>query len=96
MAEEKKGILQRIGSYVWNKITTDVVPTLHALGRQGAIDLHNGVIPAFPDSARSMDQPGTPLMPTQFMVNADFREYDAEVAAAAARGGPEEGRGMER
>lgn len=98
MADEKQpttvmGAVKGVLNYVWDKIQTDVAPTMHALGREGAKDLWNNVVPAFPDSARGVDEPGTPLTPTQFMVNADFREYDAELAAAAARPqqGPEQG-----
>ncbi len=90
------GMVKALAGYVADKLETDVMPTFHALGRQGAKDLHNAIVPAFPDSVRSVDEPGTPLTPTQFMVNADFREYDAELAAAAARGRPEQERGLER
>jgi hypothetical protein len=74
---------------------------LKALGRQGAKDLHNAVIPAFPDSARSQDEPGTPLNPTPQMVTQDLggsQNYEAflDSAAARGRGGQEQDRGIER
>jgi len=74
---------------------------LSALGRQGAKDLHNAIIPAFPDSARSQDELGTPLTPTPQMVNEDLkgsRSYDSFLESYAARGrdGQEQERGIER
>ncbi len=34
-----------------------------ALARQGAKDLHNNIVPAFPTYAHGVDEPGTPLNP---------------------------------
>jgi|SRR5579872_1169544 len=65
----------------------------------GAKDLYNAVAPAFPDSARAVDEPGTPLNPTQFMVTQEVGGYDAydrEIAAAAARPQQEHEHGLER
>jgi hypothetical protein len=45
---------------------------IDAFIRQGAKDLHNAIVPAFPDSARSMDEPGMPLNPTSQMVTQDL------------------------
>jgi hypothetical protein len=39
-----------------------------ALFREGLKDLQNAILPAFPDSLRGVDEPGTPLNPTQIMV----------------------------
>ena len=69
---------------------------LRALGRQGAKDLYNAIIPAFPQSAHSQDEPGTPLTPTQAMVTADLgtvHGYQAMLDGYAARG---QSRGQER
>jgi hypothetical protein len=37
--------------------------------REGAKDLHNALVPAFPDSQRGVDEPGTPLSPPQAAVD---------------------------
>lgn len=34
-----------------------------AVVRQGAKDLHNNIVPAFPTYAHGVDEPGTPLNP---------------------------------
>lgn len=36
---------------------------LAAQGRQGAKDLHNSIVPAFPTYAHGVDEVGTPLNP---------------------------------
>lgn len=64
---------------------------------QGAKDLHNAIVPAFPDSVRGVDEPGTPLNPTQYMVTQELHGYEAELDRAASLGadkGPELGRGL--
>lgn len=38
---------------------------------QGLNDLHNSIVPAFPESQRGIDQMGTPLNPTSQMVTRD-------------------------
>lgn len=68
-----------------------------AIGREGAKDLWNNIVPAFPDSARAVDEPGTALNPTQYMVNEDLRAYEADLERAASYGnGRERERGLER
>jgi len=73
---------------------------LKAMGRQGAKDLHNAVIPAFPQSAHSVDEPGTPLNPTPQMVTQDLgtsQGYQAMLDGYANRGrGQDQERGIER
>lgn len=70
---------------------------LTALGREGAKDLWNSIVPAFPDSARGVDEPGTALNPTQYMVNDDLKAYEADLERAASLGsGREQERGLER
>lgn len=65
--------------------------------RQGAKDLHSSIVPAFPDSARSQDEAGTPLNPTSQIVTNQVGGYDAELNTSAARGrSKSEERGMER
>lgn len=62
---------------------------------EGAKDLHNAIVPAFPDSVRGGDEPGTPLNPTQYMVTQELHGYEAELDRAAVMGRSEE-RGLER
>ena len=68
--------------------------------RQGAKDLHNAVVPAFPDSARSHDELGTPLSPTPQMVTQELgtaHGYQAILDGYASRGQREDQqRGIER
>ena len=40
--------------------------------REGAKDLWNAVVPAFPDSQRMVDEQGTPLNPTPQVVTAEM------------------------
>ena len=68
--------------------------------RQGAKDLHNAIVPAFPGSVRSTDELGTPLNPTQSMVTHDlgedsYREFQTQRKAEAQEKEPSE-RGIER
>ena len=54
---------------------------LAAILREGAKDAWNQLIPAFPDSMRCVDEPGTPLNPTQQMVTNDLGEsYQGQLA----------------
>ena len=68
---------------------------LNALLREGAKDLHNAIVPAFPTS-RGVDEPGTPLSPTSQMVTADLgtgkedKGYAAMLGGFAARAAPAE------
>jgi hypothetical protein len=65
---------------------------------EGAKDLHNAIVPAFPDSQRGVDQLGTPLnMPSQIVTEDLKGGYEAELERAAAMGqGIEQDRGLER
>jgi hypothetical protein len=59
-----------------------------ALLRQGAKDLHNAVVPAFPDSARGVDELGTPSSPTPQMVTQDLgadKGYSAMLDSYASK-----------
>lgn len=59
--------------------------------REGAKDLHNNVIPAFPQSGRGVDEPGTPLNPTAQMVTQELQPdkgYSAMLESYAAKPGP--------
>ena len=63
--------------------------------RQGAKDLHNAIVPAFPDSMRSADEAGTPLNPTQQMVTQDLEAsqgYEAMLDRYAPTPQPEPAR----
>jgi hypothetical protein len=68
--------------------------------RQGAKDLHNAIVPAFPESARGVEEIGTPLAPTQAMVTQDLEvgSYENDLSHYAARAEPQQEaeRGMER
>jgi hypothetical protein len=48
---------------------------LKAMGRQGATDLHNAVVPAFPDSQKGVDVQGTPMHPTNYEVTKERQGY---------------------
>ncbi len=64
---------------------------LEALWREGAKDLHNAIVPAFPQSLRGTDEPGTPLNPTAQMVTQDLdvnKGYSAMVQDYASRSAP--------
>ena len=52
---------------------------LQAMWREGLKDLQNAILPAFPDSQRGVEEPGTPLSPTSQQVTQDlgnFRGYE--------------------
>ena len=60
---------------------------LAALGRQGLKDLQNNLGTAFPQSDRSVTEPGTPLNPTSQMVTESLDpEYSAMLEQYAERG----------
>jgi hypothetical protein len=52
------------------------VGELKAMAREGAVDLHNAIVPAFPDSHRGVDMQGTPLAPTSQMVYEDIQGHE--------------------
>lgn len=54
---------------VYRRRLTELGGQFQAWVREGAKDLHNAVVPAFPGSAKSVDEPGTPLTPTQAAVD---------------------------
>jgi hypothetical protein len=65
--------------------------------RQGAKDLYNAIVPALPQSVRSIDEPGTPLNPTQQMVTNDLGEsYHDYVGRQQAQVRETTERGLER
>jgi hypothetical protein len=56
--------------------------------REGAKDLWNAIVPAFPDSMRGTDELGTPLNPTAQNVTQDlgnFHGYDEMLRSHAER-----------
>lgn len=73
---------------------------LQALGRQGLKDLQNNLGTAFPQSDRSVTEPGTPGNPTSQMVTESLDpEYRAMLDEYASRGNGQEQQldeGMER
>jgi hypothetical protein len=65
--------------------------------REGAKDLWNAVVPAFPANVHGVDEPGTPLSPTQLMVNQDLGAgFDKMLDGYGSRGGQDQGRDQER
>jgi hypothetical protein len=52
--------------------------TVEAMIRQGAKDLHNAIVPAFPDSQKSVDEPGLPMTPTQLQVNQGLEKEQSQ------------------
>jgi hypothetical protein len=78
---------------------------VQAAVRQGANDLHNAIVPALPTSQRGVEQPGTPLSPTQMAVNQDQgrmpqmdrgRSVNQMIEAQSSRSqSPNRGRGMD-
>ena len=76
---------------------TKIGAEIDALLRQGAKDLHNAIVPAFPQSVRSNDEPGTPLNPTPQMVTDDLvKGYDEALTGYARQPQPENTPEMER
>ena len=73
---------------------------LEASWREGLKDLQNAVLHAFPDSQRLVEEPGTPLTPTQQQVTQEqgnFRGYAALRDQAAREGSSDRDReGMSR
>lgn len=75
----------------------DLGGEIDAFIRQGAKDLHNAIVPAFPDSQHGVDEIGTPLTPTQYMVNQDLNAYEHQLDVSASMGqGMDMERGLER
>jgi hypothetical protein len=74
----------------------DLGGEIAAFLREGAKDLHNAIVPAFPDSQRGVDEIGTPLTPTQYMVNQDLNAYEQQLDASASLGHGDMDRGLER
>jgi hypothetical protein len=50
--------------------------------RQGAIDLHNRIVPAFPANGHGVDAPGTPLAPTSQQVTRSQSDRVHEILAS--------------
>ena len=71
---------------------------IKAMLREGAKDLHNQIVPAFPQSMRGVDEPGTPLNPTQHMVTSDLKVGYEQMLSGYAKQPPqqENTRGIER
>ena len=67
-------------------IGENVMPDLYAKGRQGFKEFEQ-VLPAFPDSIRTVDEIGTLGCPTQLTVNLENGAYD-EWQDAKDRGEP--------
>lgn len=73
---------------------------LYAALRQGAKELAQA-LPAFPDSVRPIEEPGTLGNPTQAMITEEigtFHGYDSMLDGYAARGGDrdQQEKGQER
>jgi hypothetical protein len=65
--------------------------TFAGLARQGAKDLHNHIVPAFPAYSHGVDEPGTPLTP----YGVTFDDKVASVAAPSPTPSNEQDKGME-
>ena len=74
---------------------------LQAMWREGLKDLQNALLPAFPESQRGVEEPGTPLNPTSQQVTQDLGNFhgyqhmlDSRIPAQTQEPGREPG--MER
>jgi hypothetical protein len=64
---------------------------LAAMGRQGAKDLADRIVPAFPTNGPGVDEAGTPLNPTSQMVTKGLTDdYHEQLSVYAAKGRPAE------
>ncbi len=86
------------------EIWTDIQAMAKPLLREGSKDLYNAVVPAFPDSVRAQDEPGTLLTPTQQMVTREidsvqapsaYEQFKAQIASQEIAA-PEQERGITR
>ncbi len=73
MAEDKSFMDYLKAAAHW--VGENVMPDVYAKVRQGAKEFEQ-VIPAFPDSIRTIDEPGTLGCPTQLSVNLENGTYD--------------------
>ena len=66
--------------------------------REGAKDLYNAIVLSDPNTMRPVDEPGTPLNPTQSMVTDDLKKdsFEAEVKQAAQVKAPNKEKEVER
>ena len=64
--------------------------------REGAKDLWNATVPAFPDSRRMTDEPGTPLNPTPQVVTSEMGYGMPNSADRAQYQNQDQDRGMDR
>jgi hypothetical protein len=98
MAEEKEmGIGARADQWVRDNHARQPALSgqVEAWVRQGAKDLQNAVLHAFPDSQRLHEEMGAPGSPTAQMVSQDLgRSYNAQTDMTADRGSVH-GRGQE-
>lgn len=93
-----------IGKELLGEIWTDVKAMAKPLVREGAKDLFNAIVPAFPESVHGVDEPGTPLVPTQTMVTREidsvqapsaYEQFKAQIASQEIAA-PEQERGITR
>lgn len=75
------GLTERLAQKALDKINEwgDSQPSfsgqLAAMGREGLKDLQNAILPAFPESQRGVEEPGTPLNPTPQQVTQDLGNF---------------------
>lgn len=67
----------------------DLEGEIRSFIREGAKDLHNAIVPAFPESQRGVDEPGTPLAPTQAQITQELGGYEA-MRSSYAQGAAQE------
>jgi len=75
--EESPGLAQRMLDKMneWGNDQPSFTGQLEAMWREGLKDLQNAILPAFPDSQRGVEEPGTPLNPTPQQVTQDLGNF---------------------
>lgn len=79
--QAKPGITERVAQKAMDKIREwsadqpSFTGQLDSMWREGLKDLQNAILPAFPDSQRGVEEPGTPLNPTPQQVTQDLGNF---------------------
>jgi hypothetical protein len=76
MADEK-GMGEKILDQIkeWRDSQPNFSGQVAAMWREGLKDLQNAILPAFPESQRGVEEPGTPLSPTSQQVTQDMGNF---------------------
>ncbi|MDG3006445.1 hypothetical protein [Paludisphaera mucosa] len=75
MADESSpGIAERMVDKMneWASEQPQFTGQVEAMWREGLKDLQNAILPAFPESQRGVEEPGTPLSPTSQQVTQEL------------------------